>query len=131
MKDSNPMASMLSMLFKQEAKKVITKVDTAISNLNLEQAFQDIVQSFNSVVTEDTTEKKKDIKELICHYALLKEHTFMHNTNKNKYLLIDIINKESTDSVKFPVSAVYLDKQNKTIWCRPLIEFHEKFKLVQ
>ena len=45
--------------------------------------------------------------------------------------LIDIINKESTDSVKFPVSAVYRDKQNKTIWCRPLIEFHEKFKLVQ
>lgn len=131
MKDSNPMVSMISLLLKQEAKKVINKVDTAITNLNLEQTFQELVQNFNSVVNETTTEKKTNIKELICHYVLLKEHTFMHNTNKNKYLLINIINKESTDSVKFPVSAVYKDKQSKTIWCRPLVEFHEKFKLVQ
>lgn len=70
------------------------------------------------------------IEALLQHYSPLVCETFFHKTKKTKYVLLEIINVNSTDHNKFPVSVIYYDKQLQTKWCRPLVEFHNNFKIV-
>ena len=66
-------------------------------------------------------------KELIDYYKDLETAVFTHHSG-NKYQLLNIANSDTTDSVKFPILAVYISLKDYKVWARPLQEFIEKFK---
>lgn len=80
--------------------------------------------------TQSSKEYVPSIEELLQHYSPLLCETFFHKVKKTKYVLLEIVNVNSSDPNKFPVSVIYYDKQLKTKWCRPLVEFHNNFKIV-
>lgn len=104
---------------------------------------QDIEQTFGlsrSKTQEQTREEPKaepkvqqeikSIADLVGQYFKLLGEIFVHNRKGTRYCLLELTNLMTTDHEKFPVTAVYFDLQNKTKWCRPLIEFDNSFSLV-
>lgn len=73
-------------------------------------------------------ESKYSIDDLVEYYLSNLNETFIHLVNKDKYVVLDVVNIISEDQAKFPTSIVYFDKQLKTTWCRPIVEFSQKFK---
>ena len=55
---------------------------------------------------------------------------FVHTEKSAMYLFLNVTNEKSTDQVKFPTSANYLDLANNTIWSRPVVDFVKKFTSV-
>lgn len=108
-------------------KKYLEELKQDLKKIPLEKTILDILGQYN------TTEKnsQESVKDLSAYYLTQINETFMHTVKKTKYVLIDVINLQSKDQVKFPVSVVYYDKQLQTKWCRPLVEFHNNFKIVK
>lgn len=124
---SNPIFQLLvSQILKNTSNIDVKSLKEDLKNINIEQSILDLLSSFNITEKEPNT----TLEALIKHYlSQINEH-FIHVEKRTKYLLVDIINLKSTDQQKFPVSVVYFDKQQQTKWCRPLVDFHSKFKQV-
>lgn len=43
-----------------------------------------------------------------------------HKKSETIYLVIRIVNENTTNEDKYPVSVVYVDTETEMVWCRPL-----------
>ena len=76
----------------------------------------------------EPTQPKEESSVEVLKQSLGK--VFLHTKSGDVYLLITITNENSTDTEKFPVTAVYMNCATRQTWSRPLAEFAEKFKLI-
>lgn len=110
--------------------------DTLINFLSqIEPLFKQPDQTKVKTETKESVEEEPEMKsvatpQMIHSFKERINETFVHNTSKEKYILLDIVNTETTNSDKFPVMAIYFDKKSKTKWSRPLVDFVKKFKQV-
>lgn len=127
---------------KEELQTSLTELlkDVDINNLHKEIPISSLLNSLFSQNQEKVKEEEEEeeelkvdvtIKEVVAYYNSVINETFIHTKKRTKYVLLELLNVQSTDIDKFPILVSYYDKQLKTKWCRPLVEFHNKFKLVQ
>lgn len=125
---SNPTNQLVNLLLKDILKQV---KDTPIpKNVDLEKGIETFINTFIKSEKEEVKKETSVNKEMINYYNNLINETFIHTSKRTKYVLLELLNTETTDITKFPVLVSYYDKQLKTKWCRPLLDFHNNFKLV-
>ena len=117
----DPFIDLFSSLFSKENGNIVSLFDILYPR-------KEDTNAENTSTSTSTT--VPSVEELLQHYAPLVYETFFHKTKKTKYVLLEIVNVNSTDHNKFPISVIYYDKQFQTKWCRPLVEFHNNFKVV-
>lgn len=122
-KKQDPLLDLFSNIFSKDSANLSSLFD--ILQLRKEDKASNSEEDLKSKTVITPT-----VEELLRYYAPLVCETFIHKTKRTKYVLIEIVNTNSTNQDKFPVSVIYYDKQLQTKWCRPLVEFHNNFKLV-
>lgn len=80
-------------------------------------------------VTDKQTESEVTITQLIEDYKKLIYKSFKHKRNGTTYVLLDITNMLTTDHIKFPVLAIYVDSSGVK-WTRTLLSFNSNFTLI-
>lgn len=120
----------IEMLAQYLSKNIDFKnVDRLSKAINLD-GVNGFFENFFSGIQQNESSTEVTLQELIQKYQSLIFSTFMHKSKKTTYLLLDIFNVQTTDNVAFPVMVSYFDKKLKTTWCRPLVEFNDKFILL-
>lgn len=61
--------------------------------------------------------------------SLFLNSVFQHHSGRT-YRLILVTNQNTTDHIKFPVTAVYISTEEGIIWSRPAEEFVKNFTLI-
>lgn len=119
----DPLKTLFTKLFSKDAENIYSLFD-----------FSEVPKENNTSTTPESKKTEEvfpiSVEELLRYYAPLVCETFFHKAKKTKYVLLEIVNVNSNNQDKFPVSVIYYDKQLQTKWCRPLVEFHNNFKLV-
>lgn len=80
-------------------------------------------------VTDKQTESEVTITQLIEDYKKLIYKSFKHKRNGTTYVLLGITNMLTTDHIKFPVLATYVDSSGVK-WTRTLLSFNSNFTLI-
>lgn len=60
-------------------------------------------------------------------YAYPKPGSIWVDTNGKQYK-IECITNTSARSSQYPITVVYVNTHNKTVWSRPLSDWHRSFK---
>lgn len=112
---------------------ILNTVIKEISNIPKVDLEKIIVDKFNQIKDEILTPltKEEKVEDLFNFYKKQINETYINNTNRLKYQLIDIIINEESKSDTDLYFVVYLNKQTKTRLCRTLIDFHSNFKIVK
>ena len=100
------------------------KIDSKVFNAVFNQVLNN--KDFKEFVTQNFTNSKEDIKAQEIKPNVMS--IYKHNTSGKLYILKEITNKDSPDSVKFPETAVYTSIDTKKTWSRPLVDFLSSFK---
>ena len=111
-----------------------TSLDAIFKNpefIKMAESTLRVLKDFEQKVDErqeaKTQEKSND---LVKTYSGFINRVFQHTETGNQYILLDIVNTQSSKLDQFPVTAIYFDIQLQTKWSRNLIDFSSKFTLV-
>jgi len=61
----------------------------------------------------------------------VKEYSTWAHHNGTQYRVLMLTNKNSTDTLKYPVTVVYQNVNNHSVWSRPLKDWHRSMTLVR
>ncbi len=70
-----------------------------------------------------------DSRESQAVHPEIKSESIWRHWNGNVYKVLAFANSETTNPDKYPVTVIYQNVKNKTLWSRPANDWHRSFTL--